>query len=283
MQAAEEIRVGAVQINVEPGRIGDNLERHLVEVKQARDARLDLLVFPELSLTGYQLGALGVSASAMLRHDRRLLQLAEAAGEMQVVAGFVEESSPGEYYNALAILQHGELVDVHRKLNLPNYGALEEGKYFSHGERLTQAGLAGQWQAAYLVCADLWNPALVHAAMLARPSILVAPINSAHGAVSEEFSNEANWVTNVSFYSMIYGTPIIMANRYGPEGNAFFWGGSRIMGPRGETLVVAEDDECLITATLKRADIARARFDMPTHRDANTALIRSLLDGGQGR
>lgn len=279
MQTAAEIRVGAAQINVELSRIDDNLERHLSEIAGARDAELDLLVFPELSLTGYQLGARGVSAAAMLRDDPRLLRLAAAAGDMQVVAGFVEEASPGEYYNGLAIVQHGTLVAVHRKLNLPYYGGLEEGKYFCHGERLTQTELGGQWQATHLICADLWNPALVHAAMLARPSVLVAAINSASGAVSEEFSNEANWLTNVGFYSMMYGTPVVMANRYGAEGDAFFWGGSRIMGSRGETLAAAEDKECLITATLKRADIARARFDMPTHRDANTPLIRTLLGG----
>src|SRR5699024_7028482 len=102
MQAAAEIRVGAAQINVDLGRIDANLARHLVEVERAREAGLDLLVFPELSLTGYQLGARGVSTSAMLRDDRRLLRLAEAAGDMQIVAGFVEEASPGEYYNALA-------------------------------------------------------------------------------------------------------------------------------------------------------------------------------------
>src|SRR5699024_7943788 len=137
----------------------DNLERHLTEITRARDAGLDLLVFPELSLVGYQLGARGVSASAMLRDDRRLTRLAQAAGDMQVVAGFVEEASPGEYYNAVAIVQYGELVDVHRKISLPTYGGLEEGKYFVCGELLTAAELAGHWQAAYLICADLWNPA----------------------------------------------------------------------------------------------------------------------------
>src|SRR5699024_2973831 len=114
---------------------------HLAEIERARDAGLDLLVFPELSLVGYQLGGRGVPASAMLRDDGRLARLAQAAGPVQVVAGFVEEASPGEYYNALAIMRHGKLVDVHRKLNLPTYGALEEGKYFTSGEQLTQVDI----------------------------------------------------------------------------------------------------------------------------------------------
>ncbi len=274
--ALETIKVGAAQINPQLGRIGDNLQGHLACVAEGREAGLDLLVFPELSLTGYRFGV-RMPAAAMPRDDERLSGLADAAGPMQVVAGFIEEASPGEYYNALAVLQHGRVVAVHRKLNLPNYGELDEGKYFCRGTQLTEADVCGQWRASYLICADLWNPALVHAALLSRPSVLVAPIASATGVVSDEFSNETNWVTNVTFYSMTYGTPLVLANRYGPEGEAFFWGGSRIMGPRGETLAAAEPGEGLITATLKREAIARARFDMPTHRDANTPLIQALL------
>lgn len=277
MQTATELRVGAAQINVDLGQVDDNLDRHLAYILQAQEAGLELLAFPELSLTGYGLGVRGVPGAAMSRHDERLLQLASAAGKMQIVVGFVEEASPGEYYNALAILQHGELCAVHRKLNLPSYGALEEGKLFGHGQRLTEMSVTDSWHATYLICADLWNPALVHAAMLRRPAVVVAPVNSATDAVSTEFSNETNWVTNITFYAMVYGTPVIMANRYGPEGRAFFWGGSRIMGPRGETLAVADDGEALITATLDRMAIARARFDLPTHRDANTPLVQSLL------
>jgi len=278
MQAAAQMHVGAMQLNVELGRLDDNLEQHLAYIAQGREAGLDLLVFPELSLTGYRLGA-SVATAVMLRDDMRLLRLAAAAGSMQVVVGFIEEASPGEYFNALAILQHGELQAVHRKINLPNYGGLEEGKYFCSGTQLTQIQAFDYWDAAYLICADLWNPALVHTAMLNRPTVLAVPVNSATDAVSSEFSNETNWVTNITFYSMMYGTPIIMANRYGPEGDAFFWGGSRIMGARGQTLAQAEDGECLITAMLERAAIARARFELPTHRDANTPLVQKLLGG----
>jgi predicted amidohydrolase len=71
-----------------------------------------------------------------------------------------------------------------------------------------------------------------------------------------------------------------------PHGLAFrqqlqshFWGGSRILGPRGELLAEAEDREMLITAELSRTAIAKARFELPTHRDADTPLIRELMAG----
>lgn len=278
MHYQDRLQVGAAQINCTLCDIDTNLQRHLGVMDEARYRNVELLVFPELSLTGYGLGS-RVMQVAMPLEDPRLQQLATASGDMQVVAGFVEEASPGEYYNAMAIFQHGVLIGVHRKLNLPTYGGLEEGKWFSHGSQLTQTDVRPGWSSTPLICADLWNPALVHAALLPRPTVLCAPINSASGVVSQDFSNEQNWLLNVSFYAMTYGTPVIMSNRYGPEGNSHFWGGSRIIGPRGETLASADDREMLITAELTRTQIAKARFELPTHRDADTPLIRELMAG----
>lgn len=278
MHYQDTLRVGAAQINTTLGNFDTNLERHIDIIAEARDCALDLLVFPELSLTGYALGARVLDVACPVK-DKRLQLLAEAAGSMQVVTGFVEDAGPGEYYNALVIIQHGTIQAVHRKLNLPTYGGLEEGKWFSHGNSLTHTTIRPGWTATQLICADLWNPALVHAALLHRPTVLCAPINSASGIVSEAFSNEENWVLNVRFHAMTYGTPVIMANRYGPEANNHFWGGSRILGPRGETLAEAEDREMLIVAELSYRAIAQARFELPTLRDANTPLIRELLAG----
>lgn len=278
MHYQDHLRVGSAQINTVLGDVDANLDTHRRFIEEGRSRALELLVFPELSLTGYALGP-RVLDVACPRHDPRLHELARHAGDMQVIVGFVEEASPGEYYNALATLHDGEIVAIHRKLNLPTYGGLEEGKWFSHGETLTDTQVRPGWTATSLICADLWNPALVHAALLARPSVLCAPINSASAIVSETFSNEANWALNLRFYAMTYGTPVVMANRFGPEGDHHFWGGSRILDPRGEALAEADTGEGLITASLSRTAIARARFELPTLRDADTPLIRRLMDG----
>ena len=277
-QHQDQLQVACAQINARLGDVEANLAHHLDVIHDARRRGVELLVFPELSLTGYGLGP-RVLEVAMPSEDPRLIQLAKAAAGMQVIVGFVEEASPGEIYNALAILQDGRIAAVHRKLNLPTYGGLEEGKWFSHGARLTEVAVRPGWSTTSMICADLWNPALVHAALLARPTVLCAPINSASGIVSEDFSNEENWALNVRFYAMTYGTPVLMANRYGPEGDSHFWGGSRILGPRGESLAEAEDRETLICAELSRTAIARARFELPTLRDADSPLIRELMSG----
>lgn len=278
MHYQDTLRVAAAQINSELADVDANLERHLDIIAEARALDIELLVFPELSLTGYGLGSRVMQVACPLE-DPRLNRLAKACGDMQAVVGFVEEASPGEYYNALAVVQDGAILAVHRKLNLPTYGGLEEGKWFTHGSELTHTQIRPGWSATQLICADLWNPALVHAALLARPTVLCAPINSASGIVSEDFSNEQNWALNVRFYAMTYGTPVIMANRFGPEGASHFWGGSRIIGPRGESLAEADDRELLISAELSRTSIAKARFELPTLRDADTPLVRELMAG----
>nr|WP_163503689.1 nitrilase-related carbon-nitrogen hydrolase [Halomonas socia] len=277
MPDADHLHVAAAQLDCCLGDIDANLAHHRPLIEAARDAGCDLLVFPELSLTGYGLGR-GVLDVAMPADDPRLAALASICANMLALVGFVEEVSPGECYNAMALLQHGEVKAVHRKLNLPSYGGLEEGKWFTPGRDLTQVALDRGWSVSPLICADLWNPALVHAALLARPEVLCAPINSASGIVSQAFSNEHNWATNLQFYAMTYGTPVIMANRVGCEAGSHFWGGSRILGPRGETLAAADDGETLLQARLSRRAIAEARFELPTHRDADTSLIRRLLD-----
>lgn len=277
MSTAEHLRVAVAQFNPGLLALDANFARHADLIRQAQHDDQELLLFPELSLTGYQLDRRTPDA-AMGRDDARLLELARIAPEMTLVLGFVEQASPGEYYNAISYLRGGQVIKVYRKINLPTYGGLEEGKWFHPGENLAQVECKNRWRASGLICADLWNPALVHCAMLRRPELLLAPVNSASGIVSQAFSNELNWETNTRFYAMLYGVPVLMANRYGAEGDAWFWGGSRILGPRGEVLAQAEDRECLISATLELSSIAAARFDHPAMRDANTPLIKRLLD-----
>ncbi|NMT64778.1 nitrilase-related carbon-nitrogen hydrolase [Marinobacter orientalis] len=271
------LNVAVAQINCQLLDVEANLERHREYASQARQNGAEVLLFPELSLTGYQVGRNAPSV-AMRSDDPALLDLAKHAKGITLVVGFVERARAGELYNAMAYLRDGRVIHVHRKINLPTYGGLDEGKWFHSGSQIGNVALREHWESSCLICADLWNPALTHCAFLKQPELMLAPINSASGVVSENFSNEDNWKINVSFYAMIYGTPVLMANRYGHEEDLWFWGGSCILGPKGEILAAADDGECIIQAELDQRAIDRARFEMPTVRDSNTRLIRRLLE-----
>ncbi|MGF1698956.1 NAD+ synthetase [Photobacterium makurazakiensis] len=271
-----ELKVGIAQIAPVLGDVTANREKHLSYIKQAHAQGVELLLFPELSLTGYSLKEQTLDV-AMPVTDALFNELAAAAGNMTVSVGFVEEAAAGEFYNAQALIKKEQPLHVHRKINLPNYGGLEEAKWYSKGQDLTMCEPISGWPMHTLICADLWNPALPHLAMLDKPAIMLAPVNSAADIVSDEFSNPQGWKTNTDFISMTYGVPLLMANSCAREGNSQLWGGSRIMDAFGNCVAEAGSEEALITANLKLEDTRVARFQLPTIRDADSRLMLDLL------
>ncbi|MCP3856155.1 MAG: nitrilase [Actinomycetia bacterium] len=271
------LRVGAAQFASVIGDVDANLDTHLAWIAQGRDAGLDLLVLPELSLTGHH-GPEQLLDAAMRRTDARIGELAAAAGDMACVFGFIEEGPAAQFYNAAAMVKNGSLVHLHRKVNIPAYGELEEAKHYAGGRFVETHELDPDWRAGVLICADAWNPALTHLAFLHGATLLVCPVSSGVEAVGAEFDNPGGWALTMRFYSMMYGAPSIMANRCGVENNLTFWGGSRILDPLGHELAVAGPGEELIVAELDYDEVRRARQMLPTVRDSNISLVHRETD-----
>lgn len=270
--APRPLKIGAAQFASEIGDVEANLVLHLDWIARGRDADLDMLVLPEVSLTGHY-GADDLLAVAMTRDDPRLGRLAEAAGDMAVVVGFVEEGAAAQFYNAVVVLRRGKIAHLHRKVNPPSYGRLEEGKHYAAGRFVETWPLDERWRAGLLICADVWNPALTHLAFLHGATLLICPVSSGVEAVGAEFDNPAGWALTMRFYSMIYGAPSIMVNRTGVERDLTFWGGSRILDAFGRELVVAGSEPELIAAELDYGQVREARYLLPTVRDSNMGLV----------
>lgn len=275
----ERIRVGVAQISAIVGATEKNFERHLEITRRARAEGLDLLVFPELSLSGYPIGSADFHKHALTPDSDVIVKLADECRGLTTIVGLLEETVAAQYYNSCYVLKNGGVAHIHRKLNLATYGGLEEGKYFAQGRYVESFELAGWWRASILICADLWNPALVHLAALHGTTLLIAPTNSARSVVSTRFSNPLGWELSTRFYAMMYGMPIIMANRSGQDQGLTFWGGSRVVDPFGDTVAIAdEDDDTLLMAELQYDDVRTARLQLPTVRDSNLALVyRELM------
>jgi predicted amidohydrolase len=269
---ARFLTVAAAQFESASGDIATNTRAHLRLIDRGRASGADLLVFPELSLVGHD-GAHDLLDVAMLSDDDRLLALSRAAGNMRIVVGFIEEGPAAQFYNAAAVLQDGKLLYLHRKINIPAYGRLIETKFYAQGRFVDIHRLDRDWVAGLLICADLYNPALTHLAFLHGATLLVAPISSGREAVGDEFDNPASWATTLRFYAMMYGAPVIMANRVGREGELNFWGGSRIIDSTGQVLAEAGSSEDVIFARLDYAETRRARAALPTVRDSNLSLV----------
>jgi predicted amidohydrolase len=266
------LKVGAAQFASVIGDVDRNVAIHLDWIERGREAGLDLLVMPEVSLTGHH-GVERLLGAAIPRTDPRLRRLARAAGDMAVVVGLIEEGPAAQFYNAAAMLHQGRLVYIHRKVNLATYGNLEEGKHYAKGRFVDTHALDDDWRIGLLICADLWNPALTHLSFLHGATLLVAPVSSGVEAVAAEFDNPTGWGRTMRFYAMIYGAPAIMVNRSGVERGLTFWGGSRIVDPFGIELAVAGEEEELITASLDYQAVRLARRNLPTVRDSDMELV----------
>lgn len=278
MAVPSRLKVAVAQIDCVLGDRDANLRKHLAFIDEASSAGADVLLFPELSLTGYHLG-MDTLRLAMERQDSRLHEIADAATGITVVLGYVDEGPAAQLYNAAIVARDGQITFLHRKLNLPTYGNLEEGKLFAAGRYIETFPLDGPWRGSILICADLWNPALVHLAMVQGATLLLAPTNSAVDAVSSEFSNPHGWDLVLRFYAMMYGMPVAMANRVGVEKGARFWGGSRILDPFGKVIAQAEGEhEQLIVADIDYEAVREARFQLPTVRDSNLNLLHREIE-----
>lgn len=274
MPADTVIRVAAAQIDVGLCEVEANLDKHLAWIERARGEGVELLVFPELSLTGYKVGSRGYQMG-LDAQSPVLRRIADAAGDMAVVVGFIEEGYAAQFYCAAAYIEGGATRFVHRKLNLANYGAMEEAKFFAPGRYLETVAIKQPFSGAILLCADTWNPALVHLAALHGATLLIVPTNSSLDAESKDFSKPGKWNIALQFYSGMYGLPIVFANRIGEEAGHRFWGGSRILDPHGEIVAKVDDDsETLIVGELSYDAVRKARFELPTVRDSNLALVQ---------
>ncbi len=269
---SRKLKIGAAQFASVIAEIDANIETHLDWIEQGRARELDLLVMPEVSLIGHY-GADNLLDVAMKRNDPRLKRLAKAAGDMAVVVGFIEEGPAAQFYNAAAILHRGRLAYLHRKVNLPTYGKLVEGKHYASGRFVDTYAIDADWRAGLLICADVWNPALTHLAFLHGASLLVTPVSSGVEAVGPDFDNPGGWALTMRFYSMMYGAPSIMVNRTGMENDLTFWGGSRIIDAFGKEVAVAGKQPELITTELDFNQVRKARHLLPTVRDSNISLI----------
>lgn len=280
--SSASFRVAVVQSAPRLGDLEHNLARARERVAEARGRGADVVVFPELDVTGYSIAGL-VDDLALEAHDERLRAVAAEAGEGAVVVGFLESGRGEHAYNSAAYFEAGQLVHVHRKLYLPTYGVFEERKHFSPGTAL-RAFPTRFGRAAMLVCNDAWQPVLAFLAVQDGAQLLLVP--AASSTQPSLVDNPRCWSELTRFHARFLQSYVVFANRVGQEGSLRFWGGSHVIDPRGELMAAApEDDEAMLCVDLDVADVRRRRRELPLVREARLALVgreveRLIAEGG---
>jgi predicted amidohydrolase len=213
------VQVLLAQLNPVPGAVHTNVAR-LQEVVASRP-EVDLAVFPELFLSGYDIRR--ARERAIEPDGPELEAVCRTAGETStaVVVGFVERDGDALYNSVALIDETGAPVGVYRKVAL--FGA--ERDVFTAGDRLVVAHLAGR-RVGPLICFDIEFPELARDLGLAGADLLVtASANMQPYFADHELASRARALDN--------RLPHIYVNRVGHEGNLDFVGGSRLIGPDG--------------------------------------------------
>lgn len=259
----KRLRLAIDQMAPVLGDFEANLTRHLDAIHWAKREQADLLVFPELSLTGYLVRGM-VHHVAMRRDDPRLLNLAKQAGPMAVTLGFVEAAPDGQFFNVAGYL-HGERVQaIQRKMFLPNYGMFDERRFFAAGDRLesfdTPWGKAGM-----LICFDLLHPAAGYLHEQAGVRLLISISASPARGISPsgEMAGETVFRLAQEAHARLLGLMTIYVNRVGTEEGLTFWGGSQVMDPFGTVLCelpTYEESRAICEIDMTTIDRARSLF-----------------------
>ena len=234
------LTVALAQLAPRLGALDENLERHHELIGEARHEGADLVVFPELGLTGYLLQDLNAEV-AMRRDDPRLMALAQAADGLVAIVSFVEESEDHRLFIAAALLEAGAVRHVHRKVFLPTYGLFDERRFFAPGSRLRavtseRLGL----RLGLSVCEDFWHMATPQLLALDGAQVLVN-VSSSPGrdvaAVNEAgLGTATSWRTLNRTYAQLTTSYVIFVNRVGVDESITFWGGSEVVSPTGQTV-----------------------------------------------
>jgi predicted amidohydrolase len=260
------VRIALAQVDSRYGDLDANAERARSAMAEARAGGADLVVFPELQLTGYGLGA---------EHDASstAADAAAIADGLAAVVGFNERDGE-QRYNSAVYVEKGAPLHVQRKIHLVDYPPWDEDVHFSPGDALTAFDTA-LGRTAMLICNDAWQPLLPVIAVQGGAEVLLFPSASATTMPGvDEY-----WRGLTTFYARMLQCYVVFVNRVGTEGAFTFWGGSHVVDPLGDVVAEAprfEESVLLVDLDLDR--VASRRRELPLVGALRPELLRAELE-----
>jgi NAD+ synthase (glutamine-hydrolysing) len=226
------LRIALAQINPIVGDLWGNSRLIIDWIGRARDQGADIVLFPELALTGYPPEDLVLKPAFVRDNLRQLDTVVQATKGISAVVGFVDED--GDLFNAAAFIHDGELKAVYHKVFLPNYGVFDEQRYFTPGHRCPIIELGGV-RIGVSVCEDCWYPAGPMAWEAHHGAELLLNINGSPYHEGKRVTREEM----IAGRAVDYGCFIAWVNTVGGQDELVFDGNSAIFGPTGKVLARA--------------------------------------------
>ena len=272
-------RIQIAQLNLRVGDVAGNADRVIAAAAEAQLAGVDLVVFPELTLTGYPPEDLLLRPELLQRVEYALGRIqqetARSAPGMALVLGY-PRSAVGGLYNVAGVIRDGAVVAEYAKQQLPNYSVFDEKRYFQPGATATVFGHRGL-QLALSVCEDIWQEGPSTQAAEAGAQVLIN-INASPFHAGKAAEREALLARRATEH----GFPILYANLVGGQDELVFDGGSFAVDASGQVVARAPHfEESLLLVDLDAAGAPRASPlpDPDEGTEGDAAVYRALVLG----
>jgi predicted amidohydrolase len=278
-----KLTVAVAQTYPRLGNIQHNLDCHLQTMDDVAAQGGQLVVFPELSLTGYYIRDLVAELACKPTPDDAIfgsLMDRSAQHQLDAVVGFVEEDGRGRFFISAAYLSRGNVLHVHRKVYLPTYTMFDDGRFFASGDAV-RAFDTPYGRFGLLICEDYWHMSLPYVLWQDGADVMIF-INASpgRGTSTQDRTASTRWVEMVSqAYGGLFTDYVINCNRVGYEDGIGFGGGSNIIDPEGEIALRGPDfEEALLFHTIDLNQLRRTRSRLPLLRDERPDLMTRELN-----
>ncbi len=230
---AKKLRVVIAQLNLLVGDLAGNLQKHIQAAKTARDQyQADLIVFPELSLTGYPPEDWLLRKSFIDAAHHSLQQLKDAVPDIYCVVGHPHATEAG-LLNACSLIYNGTILGRYAKQHLPNYDVFDEYRYFIPGNASCVLPVRGI-PVGFVICEDLWQPGPAQQAATQGARLIISP-----NASPFESDKHERRVAVLAKRAKLNRLPIVYANQVGGQDELVFDGGSMVVDESGRLRQIA--------------------------------------------
>lgn len=269
-------RLGIAQMASVLGDVDANLDKIALFVRESEAAGVDLLLFPELTLSGYPVD--DCFAETALRPDApQVGRLRELSRRVGLVVGFVEETEDTDFFNSAMVLAGGKLCHVHRKVYLPNYRIFNERRAFTPGWDVRACDTP--WgRMGILICGDCWHVPLAYLLAQDGADVLLFLAASSREGLTHKIGCRDAWRRMNRCYGLTLSSFVAFANFAHAEQGFDYYGGSHVVLPNGNVLAEAGEEEELLVADLDLGLLREQRLILPFRRDDNLAFTLRLGD-----
>ncbi|GBE00258.1 glutamine-dependent NAD(+) synthetase [bacterium BMS3Abin07] len=266
------IRVALAQINLTVGDIHANGEKIINYIQKAEDLSADIVVLPELAVTGYPPEDLLLKPQFIKDNMREMDRIKEAVGDILGIVGFVDMDE--DIYNAAAVIYKGEIIDRYHKVYLPNYGVFDELRYFQAGDRYPVYKVAGV-DIGINICEDIWYPDGPYHFQALRGAEMIININASPYSIGKSQIREKMLTTRALDNEVV----VAYLNMVGGQDELVFDGHSLIVDQRGEIIVRGRQfEEDMIVCDIDIEGVFMKRLHDPKRRQEVLSFDSSRVD-----